>query len=133
MSATIIDPPGLPPPRGYANGVLLGPGRMLFVAGQIAWDQDGQLVGGEDFAAQFAQALTNVRRVVEAAGGTVAQIGRLTIYVTDKGRYLAARKDVGVAYRRVMGRHFPAMSLVEVAALLEAGAQVEIEATAVVP
>jgi len=130
--ATFIEPPTLAAPKGYANGVLLGPGRILFVAGQIGWNAERTLVG-DGMPDQFAQALDNVLAVVREAGGVPEHVGRLTIYVTDKSRYLAATKDIGARYRERMGRHFPAMALVEVADLLEDGALVEIEATAVIP
>lgn len=116
-------------PRGYSHG-MKGTGEVLFVAGQVGWDRDGRLVS-ETFTAQFAQALDNVLTVVRAAGGRRESIGRLTIYVTDKREYIAAAKQLGVAYRDLMGTHYPAMALVEVKALLEDGAKVEIEATAV--
>lgn len=130
--ATFINPESLGAPKGYSNGVLLGPGRTLFVAGQIGWDRDGRLVG-DGFVEQFAQALRNCVTVVRAAGGAPEHVGRLTIYVTDKRRYLAATRDIGLAYREIMGRHYPAMALVQVADLVEEGAMVEIEATAVIP
>lgn len=106
---------------------------MLLVAGQIAWDKDQQLVGSGDFVAQFAQALENVLAVVKSAGGSAEHIGRLTIFVTDKHQYIAGAAQVGKVYQGLMGRHYPAMSLVQVADLLEPGALVEIEATAVLP
>ncbi len=106
-------------------------GRILFVAGQIGWDDRERLVEG-GFVPQFARALANVAAVVRAAGGLVEDVGRLTIYVTDRSEYLEHIEDVGETYRSVMGKHYPAMSLVEVQALLEPGAKVEIEATAVV-
>jgi enamine deaminase RidA (YjgF/YER057c/UK114 family) len=126
----ILNPETLAPPRGYSNGMVLGPGRILFVAGQIGWDREGKLVSSE-MTAQFGQALTNVVDVVKAGGGGPTDIGRLTIYVTDKKRYIAEAKAIGAEYRAVMGKHFPAMALVQVADLLEEGALVEIEATAV--
>ena len=131
MSFETIDPRTLGAPSGYSHG-MLGPasGRTLFVAGQIGWDGEQRLVG-EDFVSQFERALANVVAVVEAAGGKASDVGRLTIYVTDRHAYRRELPAVGAAYRRVMGRHFPAMSLVEVAALLESGAMVEIEGTAV--
>ena len=125
----IINPPGLPPPRGYSNGVI-AEGRLLFVAGQIGWTATSDLADG--FVEQFDQALANVLTVVRTAGGTPESISRLTIFVTDKGRYLAGKEEVGERYRARMGRHYPAMSLVEVKGLLEPGALVEIEATAVI-
>ncbi|MEQ8278890.1 MAG: RidA family protein [Deltaproteobacteria bacterium] len=128
----IINPESLGAPRGYSNGILAAPGRLLFVAGQIAWDGEQKLVS-DDFATQFGQALANVVAVVKAAGGTVEDLCRLTVYVTDKQAYIAGIKQIGARYRELMGRHYPTMALVEVADLLEEGAQVEIEGTAVVP
>lgn len=126
----IINPPGLPPPRGYSNGVV-AQGRMLFVAGQIGWNEQSELVS-DRFVDQFDQALANVLIVVNAAGGGPASISRMTVFVTDKAQYSASREQIGERYRARMGRHYPAMSLVEVKGLLEPGALVEIEATAVV-
>jgi enamine deaminase RidA (YjgF/YER057c/UK114 family) len=126
---TIINPPDLPAPRGYNNGVV-AQGRVLFVAGQIGWTQSGQLVPG-GFVAQFARALENVLAVVREAGGNPDSVARLTIFVADKSAYVAAQREVGERYRALMGRHFPAMTLVEVKSLLEPEALVEIEATAV--
>jgi enamine deaminase RidA (YjgF/YER057c/UK114 family) len=129
----IINPEALGRPRGYANGVLADAGgRLLFVAGQVGWDEQQRLVG-EDFVEQFARALENVITVVGEAGGTVEQIARLTIYVTDKREYAARTREVGERWRALMGSYFPAMTLVEVKSLLEDGAKVEIEATAVLP
>lgn len=127
----IVNPESLGAPRGYSNGILTE-GRLLFVAGQVAWDAAHRIVS-EDFPGQFAQALANVLEVVRAAGGRPEHVARLTIYVTDKGEYLAQREAVGREYRRLMGSHYPAMSLIEVRGLLEPGARVEIEATAVIP
>ena len=127
----LVNPPALGEPRGYSNGVLYPPGSLLFIAGQIGWDGDQKLVEG-GFVAQFRQALFNLMAVVEASGGSATSIGRLTIFVTDKALYLEDLKAVGRAYREVLGSHYPAMSLVEVADLLEEGALVEIEGTAVV-
>ena len=128
----LVNPAALGAPRGYSNGVLLRGGAVLFVAGQIGWDSEQRLVEG-GFAAQFERALENVLAVVREAGGDAECVGRLTIYVASKQEYLDAIKDVGSAYRRQMGRHYPAMALVEVTSLLEPGARVEIEATAVIP
>ena len=128
-----VNPESLGAPRGYSNGMLApAGGRLLFVAGQIAWDASQQLAA-EDFPGQFGRALANVLAVVREAGGGPEHVARLTVYVTDRGEYLAALSAVGEAYREVMGRHYPAMALVEVQALLEPGAKVEIEATAVLP
>jgi enamine deaminase RidA (YjgF/YER057c/UK114 family) len=129
----LINPEQLGRPRGYANGVLCGAGgRLLFVAGQIGWDENQRLVG-EDFVEQFARALENVVTVIREAGGAPEQIARLTVYVTDKREYAARAGEIGTRWRALMGRHYPAMSLVEVKGLLEDGAKVEIEATAVLP
>jgi len=127
-----INPETLGAPRGYANGVLAAPGRLLFVAGQIAWNADNELVS-DAFAPQFKQALTNVIEVVKAAGGAPTDICRLTMYTTDKAAYQSSLSAVGQAYRCLMGKYFPAMALVEVTALMEDGALIEIEAAAVVP
>lgn len=128
-----INPAELGAPSGYSHGILApAGGRLLFIAGQIGWDAEHRLAG-PGFVEQFGRALANVVAVVRAAGGAPEHLGRLTIYVTDKRTYLADLGAVGAAYRRVMGRHYPAMALVEVAGLLEEGAQVEIEGTAVVP
>jgi enamine deaminase RidA (YjgF/YER057c/UK114 family) len=125
-----LQPDGWVPPRGYANGVA-AEGRMVFVAGQVGWNARGEFES-DDFVAQVEQALANVVAVLRAGGATPEDVVRMTWYVTDKAAYLARQRDVGEAYRRVIGRHFPAMTLVVVAGLLEAHALVEIEATAVV-
>jgi len=128
-----INPPGLAPPRGYSHGMLApAGGRALYVAGQVAWDGEGHLVG-ESFAEQFGQALANVVEVVRAAGGEPRHLVRLTLYVVDRREYLDGLTAVGEAYRGLLGKHYPAMALVEVAALLEPGAKIEIEGTAVLP
>jgi len=131
MTHEFINPEGWARPKGYSNGVLAHSGRTLFVAGQIGWDENEKLVS-LDFVPQFEKAMDNVMAVISAAGGVAADICRLTIYVTDKQAYIANIKAVGQAYRQAMGKHFPAMALVQVADLLEEGAQVEIEATAVI-
>lgn len=129
----VLNPDTLAPPRGYSNGLLFpAGGRLLFIAGQVGWDRNEKIVSPE-IGPQFAQALRNVLDVVRAAGGAPEHLGRFTIYVTDKHRYIAARKEIGAAYREQMGRAYPTMALVQVAALLEDGALVEIEATAVLP
>jgi enamine deaminase RidA (YjgF/YER057c/UK114 family) len=129
----IVNPRALGKPRGYSNG-LLAPtgGRLLFVAGQVGWDKTQRLTS-DTFHGQFEQALANVVEVVREAGGDAEHIGRLTLYVVDKSEYEKQLSEVGVAYRSLMGSHYPTMALVEVAGLLEAGAKVEIEATAVLP
>ncbi len=123
-----VNPASLAPPRGYSHG-MKGTGEVLFVAGQVGWDGQGRMVTG-GFVAQFAQALANVLAVVREAGGAPASVARLTLYVTDKREYRAQQREVGEAYRRLMGKHFPAMALVEVRGLLEDDARVEIEAVA---
>lgn len=125
-----VQPPTWVRPRGYSNGYRVG--NVLFVAGQIAWDPAQRLVGAGDFGRQFDQALANVRAVLDAGDVPVDRVGRVTVYVTDKRAYLAALPAVGAAWRAHFGRHYPAMALVQVADLLEEGAMVEIEATAVV-
>jgi len=128
-----VDPEALGAPRGYSNGVVAPAGsRLLFVAGQVGWDGEQRLVSG-GFVEQFERALANVLSVVRAAGGEPDQVVRLTLYVIDKEPYLESLKRVGEAYRRLMGRHYPAMSLLVVRDLLEPGALVEIEATAALP
>jgi enamine deaminase RidA (YjgF/YER057c/UK114 family) len=127
----VIHPEGWAPAKGYANG-MMAPGGQLFVGGQIGWTGE-KVFESRDFVGQTEQALRNVVAVVEAAGGAAEHIVRLTWYVTDKREYLARQKEVGEVYRRVMGRHFPAMTMVVVAGLVEDEALVEIEATAVVP
>ena len=130
MTLSPLNPPELAAPIGFSHG-MKGSGQLLFVAGQIGWDARGRLVS-EDLVGQFAQALDNVLVVVAAAGGQASSIGRLTLYVTDKAEYVRRRKEIGEAYRTRMGKHFPAMALVEVTSLLERDAKVEIEATALV-
>jgi enamine deaminase RidA (YjgF/YER057c/UK114 family) len=131
MSFNFINPKSLGAPRGYSNGVLTETGgRLLFIAGQVAWDEQQQIVSA-DLVDQFDRALANVITVVTEAGGKPEQIARLIIYVTDKNEYRAQMKEIGERYRTRMGKHFPAIVLVEVAGLLEDRAQIEIEAVAV--
>jgi len=133
VTMTRISPESLGASKGYSNGMLAPAGaRVLFVAGQIGWNAEHKLVS-DGFAAQFEQALANAMAVVREAGGEASNVGRLTIYVVDRHEYNAQLAEVGAAYRRIMGRHYPAMALVEVQALLEPGAKVEIEATAAIP
>jgi enamine deaminase RidA (YjgF/YER057c/UK114 family) len=133
MTFKFINPESLGPARGYSNGVRTeASGRLLFVAGQVGWDQQ-QAIVSENFVQQFDRALANVIAVVTEAGGRPDQIARLVIYVTDKREYTASLQELGEAYRARLGRHFPAMTLVEVKSLLEDMAKVEIEATAVLP
>jgi len=127
----ILQPPGWPRPRGYANGVAAR-GRLVFVAGQIGWDEQYRFQT-DDLAGQVRQALKNVVAVLAQAAARPEHIARMTWYVTDKREYLSAARAVGEAYREIVGNHYPAMSVVQVAALLEERAKVEIEVTAVVP
>ena len=117
--------------KGYANGVA-GAGRLVFVAGQVGWNAEQQFES-QDFVAQVRQALENVVAVVREAGGTREHVTRLTWFITDKAEYLSRLPEIGEAYRSVMGKHFPAMTMVQVTALVEDRARVEIEASAVVP
>src|SRR5882762_6852275 len=131
MTFKLINPESLGSPRGYSNGVLTDTGgRLLFVAGQVGWDKDQSIVS-EDFVEQFDRALANVIAVVAEAGGSSDQVARLVLYVTDKTEYLLHLKQVGESYRAHMGKHYPAMVLVEVKGLLDDQAKVEIEAMAV--
>jgi enamine deaminase RidA (YjgF/YER057c/UK114 family) len=118
-------------PRGFANGVV-AEGRTVFLAGQIGWNAE-QKFESRDFVAQARQALANIVALVEEAGGKPEHVTRMTWFITDKQEYLARLNDLGKAYQAVMGRHFPAMTMVQVVALIEDEAKVEIEATAVVP
>jgi enamine deaminase RidA (YjgF/YER057c/UK114 family) len=126
-----LQPPGWPRPHGYSNGVA-AEGRLVFVAGQIGWDETGAFPA-EDMAGQVRQTLHNVVAVLAEAGAGPEDVTRLTWYITDREAYLADPAGIGQAYRDVMGRHFPAMAVVVVSALVESSAKVEIEATAVVP
>ncbi len=131
MSHRILQPNGWTRPKGYANGVAAR-GRTIFVAGQIGWDAEQRLVSA-DLVAQARQALANIVAILAVDGAKPEHIVRLTWYVTSRATYLAASESLGAVYREVIGRHFPAMSAVEVSALMEPGAVIEIEATAVVP
>ena len=131
MSHSILQPDGWARPRGYANGVSAR-GRTIFLAGQIGWDAQQRFVG-TDLVTQAKQALQNIVAILAEDGARPEHIVRLTWYVTDRAAYLAAGAALGATYREVMGRHFPAMTAVEVSSLMEADAVVEIEATAVVP
>jgi enamine deaminase RidA (YjgF/YER057c/UK114 family) len=128
----LIHPPHFPRPRGYTNGVLCGPGRFLYIAGQVAFDRDARIVS-TDFATQFLAALDNVIEVVRAAGGGSEHIVKLLAFVTDLDKYRDAQKVIGEGWRARMASYYPAMSLVRVSGLIEPGALVEIEGTAVLP
>lgn len=127
----IVQPDGWKEPKGYANGVL-AQGATLYIGGQIGWNAD-QVFEAKDFVGQMEQALKNIAAVLEAAGGKPEHLTRLTWYVTDKQEYLAKQREVGQAYRAVLGKNFPAMTMVVVSALVEDEALLEIEGTAVIP
>jgi enamine deaminase RidA (YjgF/YER057c/UK114 family) len=127
---TALHPEGWPAPRGYSNG-MMGRGRVVLVGGQVGWDGEGRFPKG--LVAQTRQALANILAVLREAGGGPEHVGRLTWYVVDMEEYRASLKELGPAYREVMGRHFPAMALVQVVSLVEREARVEIEATAIIP
>lgn len=130
MSVERLQPPGWPQPKGYANG-MAGRGRTVLLGGQIGWDAEGRFAAG--FVGQVEQALRNILAVLAEAGGGPEHIGRMTWYVTDMAEYRDSLRALGPVYRAVMGRHFPAMTLVQVVALVEPEARVEIEATALIP
>jgi enamine deaminase RidA (YjgF/YER057c/UK114 family) len=127
----VLQPPGWAPAKGYANGVVAS-GRIVFVAGQVGWNAQ-QRFEAHDFVGQARQALLNIVAVLAEAGARPGHIVRMTWYVTDKHEYLASLKALGAVYREVIGAHYPAMSAVAVAGLVEEGARLEIEATAVIP
>lgn len=131
MSLKLVNPKSLGPPKGYSNGTLADPGRLLFIAGQVGWD-GSQTIVSSDLVEQFDRALANVIAVVTEAQGRPDQIAKLTIYVTDRREYSLQQTQIGERYRARMGKHFPAMALVEVKGLLEPDAKVEIEAMAVI-
>jgi len=127
----ILQPPGWAKARGFSNGIAAS-GRLVFIAGQVGWTGEGKWEA-KDFAGQFRQTLKNILAVLAEANGRPQHIVRLTWYVIDKREYLGAIKEVGAAYRELMGRHYPTMAVVQVGALVEDEAKLEIEATAVVP
>ncbi len=127
----VLQPPGWPRPRGYSNGVV-AKGRLVFVAGQVGWNASQALEAG-DLVGQARQALRNVVAVLAEAGAGPEHVCRMTWYLADRDEYLSRLADLGVAYREIMGRSFPAMTAIQVAGFVEPGAKVEIEATAVVP
>jgi enamine deaminase RidA (YjgF/YER057c/UK114 family) len=127
----ILQPAGWVKPAGYSNGIVAS-GRQVFIAGQVGWNEREEF-DSDDFVAQVEQTLGNVVSVLAEAGGAPENIVRMTWYITDKNEYLNNLKEVGKCYQHIMGKHFPAMAMVQVAALIEDGAKVEIEATAVIP
>lgn len=128
----LINPAHFPKPRGYTNGIVCPPGRMLYIAGQVAFDKEARIVS-PDFATQFLAALDNVIDVVRTAGGGSEHIVKLLAFVTDLDKYRDAQREIGEGWRARMGSYWPAMSLVKVSGLIEPGALVEIEGTAVLP
>ena len=127
----ILQPPGWARPKGFSNGIAAS-GKLVFVAGQVGWTGEGKWEA-RDFAGQFRQVLKNILSVLKEANGGPEHIVRLTWYVIDKQEYLASLREVGAAYRELMGRHYPTMAVVQVGALVEPEARLEIEATAVLP
>jgi enamine deaminase RidA (YjgF/YER057c/UK114 family) len=128
----LLLPDGWAPPIGYANGIAVNAGRIVFVAGQVGWDAQ-QRFQSDELAAQFEQALKNVLAVLATAGGEARHICRMTAYCCDKPAYLGARRELGAIWRKHMGRHYPAMSMIFVADLLDSPGKIELEATAVLP
>ena len=128
----ILQPEGWPRPSGYSNGVA-AQGRQVFIAGQVGWNPRSGQFESVGLVDQVSQALKNVLAVLAEAGGRPQDIARMTWYLTSRAEYLAQLAEIGAAYRQLMGKHFPAMTAIEVTALIEAQAQVEIEATAVIP
>ena len=132
MEITFVNPTSLTQPKGYTHGIKTsGTSALLFLGGQVAWDKGGHLVGENNIVTQFDKALENLLAVVRESGGKAENIVKLNIFVTDKNAYLSGMREAGQAYRKHMGKHFPAMTLVEVKSLYEDGAMVEIEGVAV--
>jgi enamine deaminase RidA (YjgF/YER057c/UK114 family) len=132
MTARILHPPTWSPPVGYANGVSAPEGRLVFIAGQVGWDVE-QKFHSDQLVPQFEQALKNILAILEQAGGVPSDVCRLTAYCIDRPAYLAGRAELGRIWKRLMGAHYPAMSMIFVADLLDHPAKIELEATAVVP
>lgn len=132
MRSEVLLPSGWAPPIGYANGIAVPSGRMVFIAGQVGWDEN-QVFQSEDLAPQFEQALKNILAVLAKAGGGPQHICRITAFCIDKPAYLAVRSELGRIWRRLMGTHYPAMSMIFVADLLDTPGKIELEATAVIP
>jgi enamine deaminase RidA (YjgF/YER057c/UK114 family) len=129
---TVLQPPSWARPKGFANGIAVKGGTTVYIAGQVGFTGQGAWQA-RDFAGQFRQALANILEVLAQAGGRPEHVVRLTWYVLDKREYLGALKEVGAAYRELMGRHYPAMAVLQVSGLVEDAARLEIEATAVIP
>jgi enamine deaminase RidA (YjgF/YER057c/UK114 family) len=131
MTMQILQPPGWARPKGFSNGISCK-GRLVFIGGQIGWSGQGEWID-RSFAGQFRQALKNILEVLAQAGGKPEHLVRLTWYVLDRKEYLASLKELGAAYRELMGRHYPTMAVVQVSGLVENDARLEVEATAVIP
>lgn len=132
MEKRVINPPSLPPPRGYNNGILVNGGQTLFMAGQDASGPDGKIVAPGDIVAQFEQVMRNLKAVAEAAGGAVTDIVKLTIFVGSRLEYAARLKEIGGVFRSYFGSYYPAMALFEVGGFFQPEALIEIEAIAVI-
>lgn len=132
MPIQILHPPNWLPPVGYANGISVAAGRFVFIAGQVGWDAD-QRFQSDDLVPQFGQALKNVLAILAEAGGKPSHICRLTAFCIDKPAYLAGRRELGRVWKSLIGDHYPAMSMIFVADLLDTPAKIELEATAVIP
>jgi enamine deaminase RidA (YjgF/YER057c/UK114 family) len=132
MSIQILHPPNWLPPVGYSNGISVAAGRVVFIAGQVGWDAQ-QHFQSEDLVPQFGQALKNILAILAEAGGKPSHICRLTAFCIDKPAYLAGRRELGRIWKSLMGNHYPAMSMIFVADLLDSPAKIELEATAVIP
>ena len=128
----IIKPEGWPPPKGYSNGILAGPGQILFIAGQVGWDQT-ETFQSEELVPQFRQALENIVAILAEAGGKPEHICRMTAYCTNKEVYLSVRRELGAVWREIIGAHYPVMSMIFVVDLLDSPGMIELEATAVLP
>ncbi len=132
MSTQVLNPPNWRPPVGYANGISAAAGRIVFIAGQVGWNANQQFQS-EELVPQFEQALENILAVLAEAGGGPSHICRMTAFCIDKPAYLAGRRELGRIWKTLMGDHYPAMSMIFVADLLDTPAKIELEATAVIP
>jgi enamine deaminase RidA (YjgF/YER057c/UK114 family) len=132
MSHQLILPDGWPVPKGYSNGILTQNGRMLFMSGQVGWTPEEKFAS-EKLVPQFAQALKNIKAIVEKSGGNVTDICKMTCFCKDREQYLISRKELGTVWKQIMGNHYPCMSMIFVVDLLDHPAVIEIEATAVIP
>ncbi len=127
-----VNPPGWPRPKGYSNGIVVEPGRTVYVAGMVGWTEKEEFEA-KDTVGQARQVFKNIVAVLTAAGAKPEHIVRMTWYITDKDEYLNGAREIGAAYREIIGRHWPVMAVIVIKGLIEAGAKLEIEATAVIP